>query len=1515
MAEKSGRSAWGVYGLLLAASLAYCPMLFSGLDQWGRGDWDQFTFRFDTPRTAMLRDGELPAWNPYVGGGNVLAAHPHCPAFSPWFLLTLALGAPLGLRVGVVMFMTIGAVGMAVVLRDREVSPAGCFVGGVLLMLSAHFAMHITEGHLEWCLLGLMPWVYWCLTRAVDDWRWILLGSLIMASAVLHGSIYIVVVFAPMLGIWALAESIRTRTFKPAAAWALTMCLSCSLAAVAVIPRVAFLRANPRKTDLHEQVAPAALGQMLLNPRQADLFRATRDVRNPPAKQLARILPTVSTALGRPYEALKWHRLDVEAATNSDWTDVRIEGSPFILASGSPQQINEIARRLDSMQPSTEGLSLKNPAPGQRIAGRATLFTRLPETGELQVAVTRGNAGATKFTVRRGDEVLLEDTHSKPVPGDLSNRRIYAIPRDALLQKSDDDKTDAAAAWHRLSVTLHTTADWCNVEPTNSPYLFCIESPAQERENPVRLSVSALAVSGSTAPLRAVLLVQSPSEEELKIQVTQGRLGDSTLTFTSLDGKPLEANRRQIGESDQQQEKTFEYALARSMLDERLASESTPWRWRLDGWGMTRDWHEYGCYLTWLGLAMAVAGAVAVFRQQWPLLVTGLAAAVITAGAALPANVWALWKQLPMYGSLQVPSRFLVAVVFVAALCAGHGVDWLGHRLERRGGAWLARVVTWVVAAVIYAELAVLGWNLFSDIFVCPPRPVSTEQHATFAQRFAEDEVRYAAMYSAFYPYVRDNSGVLREYENIAIPRGKVRTASDPDYQGEAYLQQADGSARIERQSMSRVDVSLDGLGAANRLVLNQNYDRGWRAVRHRVDGQSESVMAEPNDEGLVSLAVGPEDRQVEFYYRPPGFACGAVISGLTLLGCLIALRLGTRRDRRSVGLVDRLGAMVRRPWFGPTTTIVLLNVPFLLCFPTSPWIETPLLRSLAVNAVLFVAPGVALVGLMTGRNRSGWVPFLWVVVTSIGVFLAILVFAYLAGLPIGPSGAWTVTWIITNAALAVSLATGRWIRWSEVFEPKYWLLGGLLAMTAYPLYFYAATRVAPGMEDHDYVVQGTGYGLLRELKPRLLTDREISYEFAHPPLLHFCVAGSFLYFDQLDPLRVYQEALDRAEAGGRGEEVEPIVREFYHMGGTWLVRRPDPGLQGATLHRITGQDGSDFVVDPPMPKLGDRIPVRDFELHMLYDTYRHAPHRLATRTPGLFLAAWAVAALGVWVARRTDYVWLAALVALAYATSPQVFVRSGTGGYFAISQLALLQVLFAVEQFMRRSCGLLRDRTSWVYCLVAGVFAALVNHKLMLLPAAVVVWELFRLGKNFSRPAAAKALLHPVVLGFGLGIVVFWAWGLSVDAQVFWDDHFKAHLLDRITHYNPFGYQGYPSVPGLWLELWQHTGYLLLPLGIVSLIVLCCRDRGAGLREEPGLWAVWAVMIFVAFSLIDWRQTKHVMPILLPLCMAPPLLAATGRKALLAVGLLLGAVLLWNGYTLQALAIDFSTLQPAPDW
>jgi hypothetical protein len=586
-----------VYLALVIATLLYCPLLFSGLDHYGRHDWDFFTSFYETPRVAMFRDHQLPLWNPYVNGGMVLLAHPYSPFPSPWYLLVLALGDPLGLRVQVVLFMALGAIGMAALLRRWNISPPGCFVGGVIFMMSAHFALRIAEGHLEWCVLGLMPWLMLCLIRFDTDLRFVVVAALLLSSVLMFGSVYIMAVYMPFLSMWVVLESIRKRSWRLALGWGGTVVLTILLSAIKLLPQLEFVQANPREIEFNG-FSVAALVPVFLEPRQALLYRAT---------------------------------------------------------------------------------------------------------------------------------------HERSLP-----------------------------------------------EPVSRPIL--------------------------------------------------DRLG-------------------RVGVSDPQ-------------------------------------WHEYGGYITLPGLALALCGIIVSWRSQWPLYTAGLLAAITMLGNGSPIDLWSLLQHLPPYDSLHVPSRFLAAVVYVLAVGAGYGLGWLCRRnlfADRRSVLVLIR---YGVPLAIYLELAVLGWNLFGDIFVC--RPHQLPRHEQFAIRYQDISICSPPMYSYLYPLLKSNSGVLEGYENLKLKRGKVQTVNDPDYKGEAYLETTGDAVSIREWTMARVNIAFQ-VSTPARLVLNQNYFSGWRASIRGSTGSLEQPATD-NGSGLVSIEVHPTDYEVEFYYLPDSFIWGSWISGITLVVCVTLL-------------------------------------------------------------------------------------------------------------------------------------------------------------------------------------------------------------------------------------------------------------------------------------------------------------------------------------------------------------------------------------------------------------------------------------------------------------------------------------------------------------------------------------------------------------------------------------------------------------------------------------------------
>ena len=137
----------------------------------------------------------------------------------------------------------------------------------------------------------------------------------------------------------------------------------------------------------------------------------------------------------------------------------------------------------------------------------------------------------------------------------------------------------------------------------------------------------------------------------------------------------------------------------------------------------------------------------------------------------------------------------------------------------------------------------------------------------------------------------------------------------------------------------------------------------------------------------------------------------------------------GSRRPLMS-GLSRTGVPAARPPWTRYLLWTVALNLPFAVCHPAGPIIAEPLLRSLAINLVLFVLPGLPLTGAMIG---CGWLKrwsWMWVVSLSLAVFLGVLVAGHLLGLAVEGSPFWNATWIITNLAAGLNVLAGGEPAW-----------------------------------------------------------------------------------------------------------------------------------------------------------------------------------------------------------------------------------------------------------------------------------------------------------------------------------------------------------------------------------------------------------------------------------------------------------------------------------------------------
>jgi hypothetical protein len=411
-----------------------------------------------------------------------------------------------------------------------------------------------------------------------------------------------------------------------------------------------------------------------------------------------------------------------------------------------------------------------------------------------------------------------------------------------------------------------------------------------------------------------------------------------------------------------------------------------------------------------------------------------------------------------------------------------------------------------------------------------------------------------------------------------------------------------------------------------------------------------------------------------------------------------------------------------------------------------------------------------------------------------------------------------------------------------------------------------AGTRIVPPLEDQDMETQGTAYGLITNLEPLSLTNRSTLYFFAHPPLLHVLNAPTLLLAGQLESVRAAYDAA-RAErarlpASRRAPSFERIGRAFKN-----------PPRADTSLHWKRS----------------------------VYPAFLKEPALLGTRAPNFILAA--VLAMLVYRALRTIGATStdSALLLMATMTLPEIFVRSGYGGYFAISALTFLLAAWLVVVAPGGNASFL-----------AGFLAMLANQKSIIVGAASFLWS----------PRRSKDLWLGLVTG-GLAFAVY---GLLVAPEDFVADHLLDHGLRRFSgvEAHAAGAPAYPSRAGLWLEFAQHFGWVWCFVAaaacIAAIAALLMRrfaressTEGEELREMALLWILVGA---IAFTATDWRQTKHLCKLVPAMSLVfGALLARSPRAARFALRAALVICVLWNARWIAKIAQDFSSFPMSTIW
>ena len=303
----------------------------------------------------------------------------------------------------------------------------------------------------------------------------------------------------------------------------------------------------------------------------------------------------------------------------------------------------------------------------------------------------------------------------------------------------------------------------------------------------------------------------------------------------------------------------------------------------IPAWG----WHEYGMYIGWAPALLVLLGVLWwAPRRDVALKLTGGVALLLGLGAFHPLAPWTLLHRVGPFRSQHVPTRWLYPALLLFAVAAAAAFGRSVARLAWRRNVELLLLSGCLVLAVDIGREASLPLSRAFWMRVGPLTAAPVFEQFERVPRSLQYVRRDYAPEAV--PAVLAGVGVLQctmhASLNIWAPKGAdgrpqgmgARGKGTSDYRGEAFTQSGVGTARIVAFSPNQVVVEVTGARHGDRLVLNQNFDPGWR-----VDGRA----AEPFREAISTLLLAPSAR-VTFRFWPRGLTAGLWVLALSLLAC-----------------------------------------------------------------------------------------------------------------------------------------------------------------------------------------------------------------------------------------------------------------------------------------------------------------------------------------------------------------------------------------------------------------------------------------------------------------------------------------------------------------------------------------------------------------------------------------------------------------------------------------------------
>jgi hypothetical protein len=284
-------------------------------------------------------------------------------------------------------------------------------------------------------------------------------------------------------------------------------------------------------------------------------------------------------------------------------------------------------------------------------------------------------------------------------------------------------------------------------------------------------------------------------------------------------------------------------------------------------------------------------------RRSWFLAFAGVLCVWLAMGFAAHPSLFGALRELPFFGVLRYPERFLVPCAIAASAIAAQGVAraecWArSRRAKGSPGRTAARFALVVTAA---AALANLGPQVSLHWARANGRSLSAAPERVDGPFRQARGNRWALGY--YEPMQRGSLSCWEAYPVAQSPLLRGDAASE-----ESILEPRTGSVTERAWSPNAIDLDVE-LSRPATVVINQNWHSGWRSSAGEVKSEG----------GRLAVALGPGTHRIELRFAPWSATGGAWVSIAAIAATVFAARRARRQaragDLRDLAVIAALAA------------------------------------------------------------------------------------------------------------------------------------------------------------------------------------------------------------------------------------------------------------------------------------------------------------------------------------------------------------------------------------------------------------------------------------------------------------------------------------------------------------------------------------------------------------------------------------------------------------------------------